>query len=195
MTQKNESSRRIVTIPNALSLFRLLLIPLLIWLYCGEQNDRMTALVLLISGISDACDGFIARRFHMVSDLGKILDPVADKLTQLAMLFCLLTRFPILLVPFVLLLVKELTTGIMGLIVIRRTRTVLSADWHGKLTTLLLYSTMLLHLLWGKIPAGLSNGLAMLCTGVMLLSFVLYFIRNVRMLRTGNPHKAPKTAA
>lgn len=195
MTQKNESSRRIVTIPNALSLFRLLLIPLLIWLYCGEQNDQMTALVLLISGITDACDGFIARRFHMVSDLGKILDPVADKLTQLAMLFCLLTRFPILLVPFVLLLVKELTTGIMGLIVIRRTRTVLSADWHGKLTTLLLYSTMLLHLLWGKIPAGLSNGLAMLCTGVMLLSFVLYFIRNVRMLRTGTPHKAPKNAA
>lgn len=194
MTKNPDSRSKIFTIPNALSLFRLLLIPVLIWLYCGKENDNLTAAVLLLSGLTDMVDGFIARRFDMVSDLGKILDPVADKLTQLAMLFCLLTRFPILLLPFALLLAKELTSAAMGLWVIRRTGQVLSADWHGKLTTLLLYSTMLLHLFWGNIPTALSNGLSLLCSCVMVLSFVLYFIRNVRMLRTGQPCKQTKNA-
>ncbi len=50
--------------------------------------------MLLLSGVTDLADGFIARHFHMISDLGKVLDPVADKLTQAAVLFCLITRFP-----------------------------------------------------------------------------------------------------
>lgn len=71
------------------------------------------------------------------------------KLTQIAMLLCLLTRFPSLIILFALLLIKEITGGVMSLLILKRRKLVLPADWHGKLTTFLLYATMLLHLLWG----------------------------------------------
>ena len=62
----------------------------------------------MLSGLTDLADGYIARRFHMISNLGKILDPVADKLTQAAMLICLFTRFPHMLQLIVIMAVKEL---------------------------------------------------------------------------------------
>ena len=88
-----DKRRRALTIPNLLSAFRILLVPVMAALYCGAGNYPLTAGVLLLSGATDVADGYIARRFHMVSDLGKVLDPVADKLTQAAALGCLLTRF------------------------------------------------------------------------------------------------------
>lgn len=88
-----DKGKQILTIPNLLSVFRILLIPLIVWLYCGKQDYLLAAWVLLLSGVTDIADGFIARHFHMVSDLGKVLDPIADKLTQTVALVCLLTRF------------------------------------------------------------------------------------------------------
>ena len=86
------SQSRILTIPNLLSFFRLCLIPVFMWLYCVEKNYLWTGIILILSGLTDTVDGIIARKFNMISDLGKVLDPIADKLTQAAMLFCLLTR-------------------------------------------------------------------------------------------------------
>lgn len=102
---KRTGEDRIWTIPNILSIFRMVLIPVFVWTYCGLKNDLATALVLLLSGISDTADGIIARRFNMITTLGKAIDPVADKLTQIAMLLCLLTRFPSLIILFALLLI------------------------------------------------------------------------------------------
>ena len=61
----------------------------MIWSYCVKEKPLLTGEILLLSGLTDLADGYIARRFHMISNLGKILDPVADKLTQAAMLICL----------------------------------------------------------------------------------------------------------
>ena len=85
---------RILTIPNLLSLIRILLIPLFVWFYLRKNNIPATVITLLASALTDALDGVIARRFNMISDFGKALDPFADKLTQFAMLCCLLIRFP-----------------------------------------------------------------------------------------------------
>lgn len=175
---------KILTIPNILSFFRLALIPIFVWAYCGAEQYGLTAALLVISGVTDVLDGFIARRFNMISDLGKALDPVADKLTQLAMLFCLVTRFPLMLVPLIVLLVKEIASGIMGLLVIRKTGAVHGAVWHGKVTTVLLYLTMVVHVLWYKIPELASDCMIIACVGMMLLSLVLYSLRNVRLIRT-----------
>ena len=117
---KRTGEDRIWTIPNILSIFRMVLIPVFVWTYCGLKNDLATALVLLLSGISDTADGIIARRFNMITTLGKAIDPVADKLTQIAMLLCLLTRFPSLIILFALLLIKEITGGVMSLLILKR---------------------------------------------------------------------------
>ncbi len=174
---------KILTIPNLLSLIRILLIPLFVWLYLGEENVPATAVVLVLSGLTDALDGFIARHYHMVSDFGKALDPFADKLTQFAMLCCLVIRFPRMLWLIIVLCVKEVLVASSQLLVIRKTELVLGAEWHGKITTILLYAVMILHLLWLDIPATLSWSLVGLCIGMLLLSGVLYGIRNYRTIR------------
>ena len=180
-----ERENRIITIPNFLSVCRILMIPVFIWAYSCRKEYPLAFLILCLSGITDLVDGFIARTFHMVSNLGKALDPLADKLTQGAVLLCLGSRYPQMLFLAGLLVAKEIITGLMSLSAIHKTKEVKSADWHGKVTTCLLYFTMLLHILWGGIPQTASVLLTVLCVIMMAVSFVMYFRRNVNLLRSG----------
>ena len=173
---------RIITIPNLLSAFRICLIPVFIWLYCEKQNYAGTAIVLLISGITDLADGFIARRFHMISDLGKALDPISDKLTQAAMLFCLITRFPLMRLLFIIMIIKELFTGLTTFLVIQKSGVIKGADWHGKITTTMLYSMIVIHLAWFNIPSAVSNILIIACFVMMIISCIIYAIQNIKFL-------------
>ncbi len=175
--------KKIITIPNILSFFRLCLIPVIVWLYTVKQDYFWTLLILLLSAITDIVDGIIARKCNMVSDFGKALDPVADKLTQMAMLFCLVSRFPYMMIPFVLLVIKEVFTGITALITIKRTNTVKGAVWHGKMTTVSLYAMMAIHVIWFNIPHTVSLILVGTCIGIMLMSFILYSIRNIKAIK------------
>lgn len=174
-------SGKIWTVPNLLSFFRLCLVPLFTYLYVFRNEYRQVLMLLILSAITDILDGFIARRFDMVSDLGKALDPLADKLTQAAILFCLARRFPLMLLPLSLLIVKESCCAILSLAAIERTDTVESADWHGKLSTALLYALSALHLAFPGIPAVFSNAFILVCTGIMTLSFALYLRRFLRI--------------
>lgn len=179
----NTYQKKIITIPNILSFFRLCLIPVIVWLYTVKQDHFLTLIILVLSGVTDIVDGIIARKCNMISDFGKAFDPVADKLTQMAMLFCLVSRFPYMMIPFVLLVVKEVFTGITALITIKRTNTVKGAVWHGKLTTVVLCSMMAIHLLWYNIPRTVSLILVGICIGIMLMSFILYAIQNFTAIR------------
>lgn len=178
-------SKQILTIPNLLSLFRLCLIPIFVLLYVREENYPATAFVLILSGFTDIADGFIARRFHMTSDLGKVLDPAADKLTQLAMLLCLLTRFPRMAWPLFLLVVKECSDTLSGYLVVRRTGIVLGAEWHGKAATCALFAAIVLHVLWYEIPPEFSLGLILFASCMQVLSLVLYLKRNLGLMGKG----------
>ena len=187
--------KKILTIPNLLSLLRLAMIPLLVWLYISQQKYGWTAFVLLLSGLTDIVDGQIARRCNMVSDFGKFLDPIADKLTQLAMLACLMTRFPMMKIPLALLLFKEIISGLMGVFAARKTGVVFSSEWHGKTTTVLLYLTITLHLLWINIPIYVTSGLTTLCTMMMLVSGILYLIRSIKLFRSNCDSSAHQNKA
>lgn len=171
--------KNIFTIPNMLTLLRLLMIPQLMWMYLEKQSLVWTAVLLALSGITEVLDGFIARKFQMISEFGKALDPVADKLTQAAMLYCLGDRHPQVRILLILLVVKELITGAMGLWVIRKTGQVPQAQWHGKVVTVLLYVLIADRLL----PGLLSAMLLILCAGMMCLSAILYFQNNRRAVR------------
>ena len=181
--QQGKYYNKIFTIPNVLSMIRLLMIPLIIWLYIAKEEYLLTAGVVLLSGATDVIDGFIARKFNMVSALGKALDPVADKLTQLAMMICLVSRFPLMILPLGLLVVKELFNGITGLMIIRQSGKVYSALWHGKAATVLLYVMLLTHILWASIPQALSEMLILGTIAMMIISFILYGTRNITLLR------------
>ena len=126
---------KIFTIPNLLSFLRLVMIPWFVWEYLDQENSTGTALILLLSGFTDTIDGMIARRFNMVSNLGKALDPVADKLTQIAMIACLVIRFPHMWVVLGVLVVKELFVLITSLLSIHKTNEVLPVITHEFLLT------------------------------------------------------------
>ena len=179
---EQNTRKQLFTIPNLLSLLRLCMIPLIIWLYCTQKNYALTAVVLVLSGLTDMVDGYIARRFNMVTDLGKALDPVADKLTQASVMFCLLSRFRMMLVPLLLLIFKEVCNGVISLVVIKKTGKVCGADWHGKVCTWLLYALMFVHIVWFDISREWSTALISICVIMMTFSFALYMVRNYKML-------------
>ena len=173
---------KIITIPNALSLVRLILIPILVWLYCTRHYYWALG-IFIASALTDVADGFIARKFNMISDLGKILDPIADKLTQGAIFFCLATRFTPMIVLFVLMFAKELIVGISGIYMTKKSEKMYGANWHGKLNTVLLFIAISFHLVWIDIPVALSWVLCAICVASMLASGVLYLIRNTRIVK------------
>ncbi len=183
MAEKDEA--RIFTIPNLLSFLRICMIPLIVWLYMAKESFWAAGWLLVLSGITDLVDGYIARRFHMVSSLGKALDPIADKLTQAAVLVCLLFRFPLMLLPFILMAAKEIFTGITNLLIIRKTGQVQGAKWHGKAATAILYGMMIVHVFWRDIPAAVSCIFTAACLIMIAVSFFLYAVGNIRLLRHG----------
>ncbi len=168
------TKQQIFTIPNILSFFRIALIPLIIWLYCVKQAPEWTLVIIVLSAATDVVDGFIARRFNMVTDFGKAIDPIADKLTQIALLVCLLTRFPLMWLPLGLMFVKETVAFVLRLLVFKKTEEVHSAEWHGKLNTVVLYVIMSLHIIWYTIPPLVSTISIFFSSAIMVLSFILY---------------------
>lgn len=174
---------KILTIPNLLSLFRLALIPLIVWQFAFEENNLLAIALMALSGLTDVVDGFIARRFNMISDVGKVLDPIADKLTQAAALVCIAIRYIPVRYLFALMFVKEIVLGIAGLIVIRRTSIVTGAHWHGKLCTVVLYTILIAHMFFGSLT---QTGSAILClvSGVIMAgSFYLYLREDLQLLK------------
>ncbi len=188
-TEKRPMNKRILTIPNLLSFFRLLLIPVFIWSYRVKEDRFLATGILLLSGVTDIVDGIIARKFNMVSDFGKVLDPVADKLSQIAMLYCLLSVFPLMMIPLIATIVKGLYMIFSGLLVIKRTGVVDGADWHGKAATVLLDAMVVVHLLWPQIPKVVSNILIAASTIMVLISFAAYAMRNNRELKEAASRK------
>jgi len=160
---------------------------LIVWLYWAKQNYTLAGYTLILSGATDILDGYIARHFHMTSNLGKILDPVADKLTQAAMLICLMPYFPWIIIPIGLMAVKEIFMSVTGVLIMRRSGIVLGASWHGKAATCLLYGMILLHVFCNDIPTSLSITSAVACTLMIAVSFILYGIRNIQVLVDSDP--------
>ena len=171
-----------MNIPNIISCIRILLVPLFIHFYV-EGSIWKAAAVLLVCGFSDILDGMIARRFNMVTDLGKILDPVADKLIQAAMMICAATRLPQLWLLLGLHVFRELTLSAVGLYVVRSTGLVCSAKWYGKLCTAFIYFSMLLLLLVSDIPKTLVTALLISCGGLIVMCLFMYLGSYMRMLR------------
>jgi len=177
--------KKIITIPNILSFFRILLIPVIVWAYCVSKDQWLTVSVLVLSGVTDVVDGIIARKCNMISDFGKAFDPIADKLTQAAVLCCLVIQFPRMLLPLGVLVVKELSAGIMSVLSIRRSGKVEGAVWHGKVTTVLLYSMMALHIVWANIPETASDTMIGIVTGMMVISAIGYSMRHIKTIING----------
>ena len=180
-----KSKNEFLTIPNILSIIRILLIPIIIYLYCFKQDNLWSLIVVLLSTFTDIADGFIARKFNMITDFGKFIDPVADKATQLTIFACLITRFKIMLIPFLVLLVKEVGSLALRGYVFNKTGLVRGAKWHGKASTGFVIVVIMSHLVWPNINSTLSLVMVCFITLFMLISGTLYTLEAFEMMKNG----------
>lgn len=162
-----------MNIPNAISLFRIALVPVFMAAYFAGDL-YWTLAVLLLCAASDVLDGAIARKFNMVTRLGKILDPVADKLIQAAMMLCAAGRLPQIWLLLALHALRELSLAAVSLYVKHLTDYVHSARWYGKLCTAFIYVFIAAVLIFPQMPERLVNAGIVLCAMLMVLCMVMY---------------------
>ncbi|MCL1905988.1 MAG: CDP-alcohol phosphatidyltransferase family protein [Clostridiales bacterium] len=167
--------KEIWSIPNILSLLRIALIPFVMYNYLkGAVN--VAGVALIISGLTDAADGFIARRFGQITSLGKILDPLADKLTQVCVAVGLCLTYRALLPLALVLGVKELLMGLMGITLLRRGKQPFAARWWGKLATIAFYVAATAIMLFGHgFSRGVIRGISLTVAALLAYSLFRYY--------------------
>ncbi|MBO4339221.1 MAG: CDP-alcohol phosphatidyltransferase family protein [Clostridia bacterium] len=195
-----------LTVPNLITLIRIVLIPFFAYFYLkGETNDIIIALIILaLSGLSDFADGKIARKFNQVSNLGKILDPVADKLTQITIAIILFIGFrhaqnPIMQAfgwVFLVFLVKEGIMVIGGLLMLIFGIRPGAAEIYGKVATFVFYAAMILIIAFGPeiglmsrlglsivMPDWLTVALVVICAIMTIVAFCSYMPETHRQVQ------------
>ncbi len=173
-------------VPNILCYIRFLLIPIFVVTYIRADNPRQyitSAAVVFLSGLTDFLDGFIARRFDMVTDLGKIIDPLADKLTQAALIFVLVVKIRWMFLLLILFVVMQLFLLVAGLVMLKKGKKLNGAKWFGKVSTTVFYATMLVLVAVPGLKEETSNVLMLVCGAFLLLSFLMYINEYIMMYR------------
>lgn len=165
-------------LPNILCYLRILMVPLFLYIYFTADVSTdyyLATFIVMVSGLTDFLDGQIARRCNMVTDLGRIIDPVADKLMQLAMLVALTFQIKYMYLLVILLVVKEVVTSIMGCVIMSNMhRRLNGAKWYGKVCTATLYVVMLVLVAFPGVNISIKNILLIICAAGLALSFVMY---------------------
>lgn len=169
------TKKEIFSIPNLMGYFRILMIPVFCYLYLTD-HFYPAIVVIIISSITDMLDGMVARKFHMVTELGKMLDPVADKLTHAALAICLAFHYPLMWVLVVLMAVKEGYMAVMGIRNLRSGKEVYGAKWFGKACTAFLFVSMIMLFAFPGISVKAANWLIGVTMLVMAGTLVLYWL-------------------
>lgn len=171
--------KEIFTIPNLLSMFRLLLIPVYVTIYLKARDNSdyfLAAAILAVSCLTDMIDGQIARRFDMISTVGKILDPLADKLTQFALILCLSSKYPILWLIVLLFFVKEMFQLIAGAVFFRKGEMLKGALITGKICTTVLFISLIIMVLMPGLDSVYVDIIALVDGLFLLIAFVDYAV-------------------
>jgi cardiolipin synthase len=167
--------KEILTIPNLLSVFRLALIPVYITIYLNavEPCDYyLAAGILALSCMTDMIDGYIARRFNMISNMGKFLDPIADKMTQFTLIVSLAFRYPVLYFLIALFVVKESFQLIAVGINLRKKKMLDCALMSGKVCTTVLFTSLIAMVLFPTIKESTVGVIAAVDAIFLLIAFV-----------------------
>jgi len=195
--KKEFTSSTFFTIPNILSIIRILMIPFIVWYYCAKKDLTVAFVLFAISAFTDVVDGFIARKFNMITDAGKILDPIADKLTQAAVIFCLCLTINTAEMWILLgvLVIKEIAMFVMGLISLKAVDTINGAKWFGKLSTVVIFLVVGINSLFRELPPLVHSLSIILAIGFMSLSLIKYalFYRKIILEYRNNLNSKDKS--
>lgn len=181
------SRKDLWAIPNILCYLRFLLIPVFVVLYIKAETPReylRAAAVVFSSGLTDFLDGFIARKFQMVTELGKLIDPLADKLTQASLIFVLVVEIKWMFLLLILFVLMQLFMLTAGLVMLKKGTKLNGAKWFGKVSTAVFYAVMLVLISVPNLIQTAKNILMLVCGGFLLLSFLMYIREYLFMYRS-----------
>lgn len=161
-------------IPNILTIIRFLLIPFIL-LAIASGNYLLAFIIFTISGLTDILDGFIARKFNLISNFGKLMDPLADKLTQIALLSALVLQNIIPVWILLVVLLKELIM-VIGASFLYGKSVVVYSRWYGKLATVLFYIAIVTSLLTKQfnVPYNIATPIYCLALIATIFSLIMY---------------------
>lgn len=142
-SEESGITNKILTIPNVMSICRIVLIIPFVICFLNEKYIE-SAVLIIASGLTDCFDGLIARKLNQISALGKILDPIADKLTLIAVGICLCIYMPIVTPVMVILMAKDFLMLLGGMALIKCNVTPSPAKWYGKVGTIMFYFSVCL---------------------------------------------------
>ena len=171
--------KEVMTIPNLLSLFRLLLIPvyMVIYLKAQETKDYIIAgVILALSCLTDMVDGKIARKYNLITTLGKFLDPLADKITQFTLILCLAIRHPVLWSVFILFVMKELYQLVAGAMAAHHGYILKGALFSGKVCTTILFTSLVTLVIFPNLSETTVSLIALIDGVFLMVAFADYFI-------------------
>ncbi|MBE5963290.1 MAG: CDP-alcohol phosphatidyltransferase family protein [Lachnospiraceae bacterium] len=180
------TKKEVFSIPNCLGYFRILLIPVFIFLYVKAETKsdyHMAAGIILLSGFTDFLDGFIARTFRQITELGKALDPIADKLTQGAIIIALMFKIEKMWMLVLFFICKEAFMGINGFLLLRRGKRLDGAMWFGKVSTAVFYLCTFVLICFPSLPYAAVISLMLVTAFFLALSFLLYIPVFARMYK------------
>lgn len=190
---KSERVSFLINLPNTLTSLRIVLIPFFCVLFLmGPDYYAYAGAVLVVSGLSDMFDGLLARKLHQETELGKILDPIADKLTLAAVVVCMWyvyhVQFPWISFALGIMLLKEIAMAVGGFVIVRRGQKLVKARWWGKVATVVFYTCMLLIvalniMLPGEKLKVIVPALAFFAAAVMLFALIRYILVGLRLMR------------
>lgn len=168
-------------IPNILTTARVAMVPLFAYFMLVKDNLRAGALIFVLAGVTDIIDGFIARRFNMITNFGMIYDPFADKLMQITAIVCLAMMKIIPKWLLVIVIAKEATMIVIGGILYLR-KIVVRSNWYGKAATVIFYAAVLCIILWGedKMPSPAMYAFIAIMILAMLFAAVGYVVDTIR---------------
>lgn len=189
-----------MNVPNSLSVFRLVLIPVFcVTFLLGPDYYIWSGLALALSALSDLLDGYFARKLNQITELGKWLDPIADKLTLGAVVVCMWLsmhdEYPLVTPMFAILIGKELFMAVGGLIVTRGREEMVPSQWWGKLGTAVFYTCMFALVMisifdiGGEYKRAIVISLVTLPTAAMIFALFRYIIFAVRLLQEKDSDK------
>ena len=168
-------------VPNTLTVLRFILIPLILY-YIFTGNYLLGFVFFTLSGITDILDGTIARKFNLISNFGKLMDPLADKLTQISVLASLVIKDIIPLWILVIVVLKEFVM-IMGASFLYGKDVVVYSKWYGKLATVLFYIAIVFSLITKQYNiTGFLGSLDMVLYCIALVATVFSLIMYVKCL-------------
>lgn len=188
------TAKQLYTIPNLLSLIRILLVPVFVYLYF-KHYDIAATLILVLSGLTDCVDGYIARHFNQITDLGKILDPFADKLTQAAVAIMLTIKYRQMAPLLAVFVIKELLMLVGGLFILKSGKHPGGAQWWGKLATIIFYGVMIIIVAFGNGMFGITLSSTTVATLIsiaavfMIFSFLNYIPIFVQFFKENRENK------